>query len=72
VYNTTLSSPLKSLVKNHMLNVPIALVALVIDLNEVLNWFKDNMSKSIVSSLGVHLILVVIHTTSHILGVLIF
>jgi hypothetical protein len=55
-----------------MLNVPIALVALVIDLNEVLNWFKDNMSKSIVSSLGVHLILVVIHTTSHILGVLIF
>jgi hypothetical protein len=52
-----------------MLNVPIALV---IDLNEVLNWFKDNMSKFIVSSLGVHLILVVIHTTSHILGVLIF
>jgi hypothetical protein len=44
-----------------MINVPIALV---IDLNEVLNWFKYNMSKSIVSSLGVHLILVVIHTTS--------
>ena len=68
-YNTVLPNPPKSPIQIPMLSS--APIAPTIDFNEILNQFRDELSKSIENKLGVQSKPVGLHITNHTLRILI-